>query len=128
MEVVKKMLNYFYLLDYESDKDMDLYITGPDRAAHPTATDLAIDQVEGPQTRDKIMRLRQTFPHFGVQVCLEALIQKNLDYDGAVHSLIIKDTQGMLGEAMKVYLRQPTQGAEASSMYLQPCLSPSSVN
>ena len=116
MEVVKKMLNYFYLLDYESDKDTGLYITETDRAAHPTATDLAIDHIEDPQTRDKIMRLRQTFPHFGVQVCLEALTQKNLDYDGAVHSLIIKDTQGMIGEAMRIYLGQTTQGAEASSM------------
>ena len=111
--IVKKMLEYFYLLDYEPDKESGPCIVETARASHPAATDLAIDEVEDPRVRDNIMRLQQWLPHHGVRACLEALTQNNLNYDYTLHSLILQDAND---KATKANFGQFKQSTESSSM------------
>lgn len=111
--VVKKMLEYFYLLDYESDKESGLCIVETDRASHPAATDLAIDEVEGPLVRDSIMRLQDWLPHHGVRACLEALTQNNFNYNYTLHKLILQDAND---RAIKANFGQFKKSTESPSM------------
>lgn len=107
--VVKKMLEYFYLLDYESDKESGLCIVETDRASHSAATDLAIDEVEDPHVRDNIMRLQDWLPHHGVRACLEALTQNNLNYNHTLHELISQDANDRAIEAKFGQFKKSTE-------------------
>ena len=75
------MIDYFYLLDYESDKDRDL------NCASPADADLAIDGITNLGTRHKIAGLQQEVPHVGVRKCYQALAQNDFDYEAALLSL-----------------------------------------
>ena len=107
------MLEYFYLLNYKSDTDPGLCMVGTDRAIHPAATDLAIDEVEDLDIRNKIMRLQQWLPHHGVRACLEALTQKDLNFNYALHTLIWQD---VYDKENKANFNQVKKGTETSSM------------
>ena len=83
--MVKKTIDYFYLLDYKSVKDRDL------NCASPADTDLAIDEITNLGTRNKIMGLQQEVPRFAVRECFQALTENGFDYRAASFSLCMPD-------------------------------------
>ena len=82
--VVKKMIDYFYLLDYESDKDTGLYMVDTEPAA---AADLAIEDIEDITTRSRTVILWQSFSQCDVRKCFEALTENGLDFNLAFRAL-----------------------------------------
>ena len=84
------MIDYLYLLDYESDKDTSLRTVETEPAA---AADLAIEDVEDIGTRDKVILLQQFFPQYNVRECLEALRQNAFDCSRAYYSLVDRNAK-----------------------------------
>ena len=78
------MIDYFYLLDYESDEDTGLPIVGTEPM--PEA-DLAIENVEDRVTRGRIRMLQECFPQYDVRDCFEVLTRHDLDYNRAYNIL-----------------------------------------
>ena len=70
------MIDYFYLLDYESQ---DRYLD----CECPAPTDLAIDEVEEGDTRDAVVELQEDLPGSGVRECLQALEESYFNYTAA---------------------------------------------
>ena len=84
------MIDYFYLLDYESDKDTGLCMVVTEPAA---AADLAIEDVKNTLTRESILTLQNHFPQYDVRKCLDALRQNAFDYLRAYHTLVNRNAK-----------------------------------
>lgn len=106
--LVKKMLDYFYVLDYESDEDAGLSMVETDGTGSTPATDLTIHDV----IRGMVMRLQRALIYRCERECLEALTENNFSYDDALLSLQRGDT----GDAVQKDPKQAKQGAENSVM------------
>ena len=87
--MVKKMIDYLYLLDYESDEDTGLPKVGTEPAA---AADLAIEDIKDSGTRTNIRKLQKYFPQCNVRECSQALVENGLDYLGAYDTLYYRNT------------------------------------
>ena len=86
--LVKKMIDYFYLLDYESDKDTGLYMADTELAA---AGELTLDDIEDSTRRVDTVMLRRFFPQYGVRKCFDALTENGLDLKCAYSALALVD-------------------------------------
>ena len=78
------MIDYFYLLDYRSNTDTDIYMMETEPAA---AAYLALEDVKNLQTLESIMRLHICFPQYNVRKCFEALTEKDWNYNDAYDTL-----------------------------------------
>ena len=81
------MIDYFYLLDYRSNSDTDICLVVTEPAA------AAIEDVEDPVTLENVLRLKKRFPQYNLRKCFEALTEKDLDYDGAYHTLFDRNAK-----------------------------------
>lgn len=75
------MIDYFYLLDYESDKDTGL------RIAETEAVAAADFTIEDDETREHVMRLHDCFPQYDMRDCFDTLTRRDLNYNEAYNTL-----------------------------------------
>ena len=89
-KMVKKMLDYLYLLDYESDENTGLCIASTylKSIEQVLNTDVEYDEKLDFQMCVKIMRLQSVLSYYEVTppMCYEALNQNNQDYDKTLAS------------------------------------------
>ena len=105
--VVKKMIDYLYLLDYRSNSDTDICMVLTEPAA---AANLAIEDVEDVETLEDIVRLKKGFPQYDVRKCFKALIENDFDYVGAHGTLFDGDAKEQRDRA---YCSKRKRDAEA---------------
>ncbi len=88
-KVVENMIRYFYLLNYEPDKDSGLYIAQTNYGTYPVAADLNIDHAVDFEVCAKIMRLQHALPglHIPPLIGLKMLIENNFDENHARNQL-----------------------------------------
>lgn len=119
-------MEYFYVLDYESGRDVEVDFCVKSRdslggilsvadslgEASP-ATDLAIDGIEDFQIRAKVERLQQMFPRPDMNLCLEALNANGLDCNKALGSL---ELEGFQDGQVPLVLRNANKAPEVPVM------------
>ena len=84
------MIDYFYLLNYESDEDTGLRIM---ETEPPAAAYLALEDVQNFQTLESTLRLHFWFPQYDVRKCLEALTENDFDFEGAYYTLANREAK-----------------------------------
>ena len=84
------MIDYLYLLDYESDEDTGLCVVEIEPAAE---ADFAIEDVEDSETRDHIWALHRCFPQYGLRECFQALTTNHLDFSSAYDTLCYRNAR-----------------------------------
>ena len=84
------MIDYFYLLDYESDNDTCLCMVETEPAA---AADLAIENLDDIVILEDVVKLKKWFPRYDMRKCFEALTENDLDYHSAYNTLFSRNAK-----------------------------------
>lgn len=91
-ELVEKMLDYFYLLDYGSDKDTGLCVVEANKDMNPTAPVIFINGLTD-KNRWDLLKIQRRFPQFRVRECLETLTENHYDCARALRSMKFKEPE-----------------------------------
>ena len=101
------MIDYLYLLDYESDKDTGLCMVETEPAA---AADLAIEDVEDAETRQWVKSFRRMFPECDVRECLEVMTKNSHNHFRAFDTLYYRHFRKQHDQAYCGKIKEDTEG------------------